>query len=326
MMRRDLIAMLGAAAAWPRAARAQPSAGISRVAVLHAFSESDPEARSRAAVFEAELKARGWIAARNLQLEYRWTGADPARIAEAASEIVRLEPDAIFTVSSLTLAPLRQRTSTIPIVFAGIADPVELGFVASLAHLGGNITGFVLAETSMYGKGLQILKEAAPGLARVAVLLNPEQTTQPRMLRAVEDAARPIDVRLVSISVRDSIERAVVAFAEEPDGGLVVLPNPVALENRDQIASLAVRYRLPAVYFLRPYVTSGGLMSYGPDLADQYRGAASYVDRILRGEKPADLPVQQPTKFELLVNLKTAKAIGLTIPQSIFVRADEVIE
>jgi putative ABC transport system substrate-binding protein len=146
------------------------------------------------------------------------------------------------------------------------------------------------------------------------------------MLRAVEDAARPIDVRLVSISVRDSIERAVVAFAEEPDGGLVVLPNPVALENRDQIASLAVRYRLPAVYFLRPYVTSGGLMSYGPDLADQYRGAASYVDRILRGEKPADLPVQQPTKFELLVNLKTAKAIGLTIPQSIFVRADEVIE
>jgi putative ABC transport system substrate-binding protein len=307
-------------------AYAQPSAGISRVAVLHPYSESDPEARSRAAVFEAELKARGWIAGRNLQLEYHWTGADPARIAEAANEIVRLEPDAIFTVTSLTLLPLRQRTSTIPIVFAGIADPAEVGFVASLAHPGGNITGFVLAETSMYGKGLQILKEAAPGLARVAVLLDPEQTPQSRMVRAVEDAARPIAVRLVSISVRDPIERAVVAFAQEPDGGLVVLPNPVALENRDQIASLAVRYRLPAVYFLRPYVTSGGLMSYGPDLADEYRGAASYVDRILRGEKPADLPVQQPTKFELLVNLKAANAIGLTIPESFLARADEVIE
>jgi putative ABC transport system substrate-binding protein len=307
-------------------AYAQPSAGISRVAVLHHYSESDPEARSRAAVFEAELKARGWIAGRNLQLEYHWTGADPARIAEAANEIVRLEPDAIFTVTSLTLLPLRQRTSTIPIVFAGIADPVEAGFVASLAHPGGNITGFVLAETSMYGKGLQILKEAAPGLGRVAVLLNPEQTTQLRMLHAAEDAARPLAVRLVGISVRDPVERALAAFAEEPDSGLMVLPNPVALENRDQIAGLAVRYRLPAIYFLRPYVTSGGLMSYGADLADEYKAAASYIDRILRGEKPADLPVQQPTKFELVINMKAASAIGLTIPPTLLAIADEVIE
>jgi putative ABC transport system substrate-binding protein len=288
------------------------------------FEKGDEEGERRQNAFQKGLEEFGWTNEQNI--EHRWVGTNRDRIRDSAIELVRLKPDVILVNSALVLAPLQRQTSTIPIVFTNIADPVSSGFVASLAHPGGNITGFSPAEFSVYGKLLGLLREAVPNLTRVAVMMNPEQAPQAGMLRAIEAAALPLAVKTSNFSIRDPLERSLASFAQERNVGLIVLPNPVADENRELIARAAARYSLPAIYTFRYYVTSGGLMSYGIDTADQLRKAASYVDRILRGANPADLPVEQPTKFELVINLKTAKALDLTIPQSLLATADEVIE
>jgi putative ABC transport system substrate-binding protein len=327
MRRREFLGVLGgAAAAWPMAARGQIA--TRRIGILSAFAEADPEARANIAVFGQALEKLGWTDGGNARIDYRWGGADPSRIRAYALELVRLKPDVFLVSTALVLQPLRQLTRDIPIVFTQIIDPVGSGFVASLAHPGSNITGFTPAEFSMYGKSLEVLKEVAPQVTRVAVMLNPEQEPQSGMWRAVEAAAPTFKVQLTKVGVRNAaeIERAMDGFAGEANCGLIVLPNPVSVANRKLIISMAARHRLPAVYAFPFFARDGGLISYGADLPDQYRQAASYVDRILRGERPADLPVQQPTKFALVVNLKTAKALGLTIPESFLLRADEVIE
>jgi ABC-type uncharacterized transport system substrate-binding protein len=327
MKRRDFITLLGGtAAAWPLAARAQQGERVRRVGVLMPFAEGDEEADRRRDAFQRGLEAFGWTNGQNIRIEFRWVGSDRDRIRNAATELVGLKPDAILVSTALILAPLQQQTSTIPIVFTHITDPVSSGIVASLARLGGNITGFAPAEFSMYGKLLEALKDAAPNLTRVAVVMNPEQAPQAGMLRAIEAVAPALAMKTSSLSVRNSIERSFASFAQGQNGGLIVLPNPVAGVNRELIVRMAARHHLPAIYAYRYYVTSGGLMSYGIDAADQFKKAASYVDRILRGAKPAELPVQQPTKFELVINLKTAKALGLEVLPTLLARADEVIE
>ncbi len=329
MRRRDFIALAGAAAAWPLAARAQqPAADVRRIGVLSPFAESDPEVQANVTAFRQSLQKLGWTEGRNLRIDYRWGSADPERIRAQAIELVGLKPDVILVSTALALQPLQRETRSIPIVFTQITDPVGSGFVASLANPGGNITGFTPAEFSMFGKQLEVLKEAAPQVTRVAVILNPDQKPQAGMWRAIEAAAPSFGVRLTAAGVRNSgeIERAVDSFAREPNGGLIVLPNPVNEGSRKLIITLAARHRLPAVYAFPFFVRDGGLISYGVDLVDQYRQAAAYVDRIFKGEKPAELPIQQPTKFELVINLKTAKALGLDLPWFLQQRADEVIE
>jgi putative tryptophan/tyrosine transport system substrate-binding protein len=306
-------------AARPRGqtARAQQPTHIRRIGVLSPFSENDSEAQANMSAFRQALEKLSWTDGRNLRIDYRWGSGDSERIRAHAIELVGLKPDVLLVSTALVLQPLQQQTRSIPIVFTQISDPVGSGFVASLSHPGGNVTGFTPAEFSMYGKSLEILKEAAPHVARVAVILNPEQRPQAGMWRAIEAVAPSFRVQLMAARVRNAaeIERAIDVFAREPNGGLLVLPNPVNEGNRKLIIAMAARHRLPAVYAFRFFVTDGGLISYGVDLADHYRQAASYVDRILRGEKPAELPVQQPTKFALVVNLKTAKTLGLEIPQ-----------
>jgi putative ABC transport system substrate-binding protein len=326
--RRDVLALIGSAAAWPLAARAQQGERMRRIGVLMAFAENDPDAQANITAFQHALQKLGWTDSGNVHIDYRWGAGDPERIRAYAVELVGLKPDVILAVTALVLQPLRQETRSIPIVFTQIGDPVGSGLVASLPHPGGNITGFTPAEFSMQGKKLEMLKEMAPQITRVAVLFNPEQIPQAGMLRAVEAVAPTVGVQLTAAAVRDAaeIERAIEQFAREPSGGLIVLPSGLTIVHRGLVIALAARYRLPAIYQYRQFVTDGGLISYGNDLADQYRQAASYVDRILRGEKPGDLPVQQPTKFELVINLKTAKTLGLDIPPSVLARADEVIE
>ena len=330
MKRRNFIALLGGAAVvWPLAAWAQQfDHNTRRVGVLTAFAENDRDAQANMTAFRQALEKLGWAAGRNVRIDYRWGGAEPERIRTYAIELVGLKPDVILAVTAQALQPLQQVTSSIPIVFTQMGDPIGSGFVTSMAHPGGNITGFTPAEFSMQGKRLEMLKEVAPQITRVAVLFNPEQIPQAGMLRAVEAVAPSVGVQLTAAAVRDAaeIERAIDQFAREPNGGLIVLPSGPTIVHRDLILALAARYRLPAAYQYRQFVTAGGLMSYGNDLADQYRQAASYVDRILRGEKAGDLPVQAPTKFELVINLKTAKALGLEVPPSLLARADEVIE
>ena len=328
MKRREFITLLGgAAAAWPLAARAQQTERIRRIGVLMPFAENDLDAQASITAFRQALQMLGWTDGR-VRIDYRWGGGEPERISAYASELVGLKPDVILVITALALQPLLQETRSIPIVFTQIADPVGSGFVASLAHPGGNVTGFASAEFSMYGKSLEMLKEVAPEVARVAVLLNLEQAPQAGMWRAIEAAAASFRVQVTAADVRDSaeIERAIDSFASESNGGLIVLPNVPTIVHRGLIIALAARHRLPAVYPIRQFVTDGGLISYGPHTVDQYRQAAGYVDHILRGEKPADLPVQQPTKFELAINLKTAKALGLEVPPALLTRADEVIE
>jgi putative ABC transport system substrate-binding protein len=324
--RREFIAIIGATGVWPIVARAQQARKVPLVGVLIPFEKGDDEGERRQNAFQNGLEQFGWRNGQNIRIEYRWVGSNRDRIRDAAVELVGLKPNVILASSALTLAPLQQQTSTIPIVFTNIADPVSSGFVTSLAHPGGNITGFSPAEFSIYGKLLGILKEAVPNLTRVAVVMNPEQAPQAGMLRAIEAAAPTLGVKTSSFSVRDPLDRNLASFAHEGHGGLIVLPNPVVDENRELIARTAVRHGLPTIYTFRYYVTSGGLMSYGIDTVDDLQKAAAYVDRILRGAKPSDLPVEQPTKFELVINLKTAKALGLTVPSSLLVRADEVIE
>ena len=326
--RRELLAALGGAAGWPLAACAQQPDRMRRVGVLMPFAENDSDAQANIAAFRRALQVLGWTDNRNVRIDYRWGGGEPERINTYARELVGLKPDVILVSSPLVLQPLLQETRSIPIVFTQITDPVGSGFVASLAHPGGNVTGFAIAEFSMYGKSLEMLKEVAPQVARVAVLLNPEQAPQAGMWRAIEAAAPSFRVQVTAADVRDSaeIKRAIDSFASESNGGLIVLPNVPTIVHRGLIMAMAARHRLPAVYSFRQFVREGGLISYGPDRLDQYRRAAAYVDRILRGEKPSDLPVQQPTKFELAINLKTAKALGLDVSPMLLGRADEVIE
>jgi putative ABC transport system substrate-binding protein len=329
MKRREFITLLGGAAvAWPLAAHAQQADRTRRVGVLVAFAEDDLDAQANITAFRQALEKLGWTAGRNVRIDYRWGGADPERIRAYAIELVGMKPDVVLAVSAQALQPLQEATNNTPIVFTQMGDPIGSGFVTSLAHPGGNITGFTPAEFSIHGKRLELLKEIAPHITRVAVLFNPEQIPQAGMLHAVEAVAPSLGIKLTAAAVRDAaeIERAIDQFARESSGGLIVLPSGATIVHRDLIIALAARHHLPAAYQYRQFVTAGGLMSYGNDLANQYRQAASYVDRILHGEKPGDLPVQQPTRFELIINLKIAKALGLIIPDKLLALADEVIE
>jgi putative ABC transport system substrate-binding protein len=326
--RRELIFTLGGAAvAWPLAARAQQTERMRRIGVLHALAENDPEAAARHAAFEQALQAIGWSNGRNVRIDYRLAGGDANRVRKYAAELLALAPDVILTSGSITVAPLLQATRTIPIVFVQVVDPVGGGLVETLARPGGNATGFTQFEYSLSGKWLELLKEVAPRLARVAVIRDP--TRGPGIGQfAVMQAVAPslgVELRPINSIDRAEIERAVAAFAGSSNGGLIVTSGGTAF-NRDLIIPLAARHRLPAVYPFRYYVTEGGLISYGPDTIAQFRRAAGYVDRILKGEKPADLPVQAPTKYELVINVKTAKALGLEVPPTLLARADEVIE
>ena len=328
MRRRTFIAALGGAAAWSVVARGQQPERMRGIGVLQPGSESDPVSQLRRAAFVDGLRKFGWTEGTNVLIHYRWVGDDAARVRLYATELTGMRPDVIFASGGLPLLLLTRATRTIPIVFTLVYDPVGSGFVTNLNRPGGNITGFTLGEFSMGGKTLEVLKEVAPQVSRVAVLLNLEQPPHVAMWRSIEAIAPSFGVRLTPADAPDSdeIERAIEAFAREPNGGLIVLPSPITQVHRELITALAARHRLPAAYAFRFYVTSGGLVSYGIDIADQIRQAAGYVDRILKGEKPADLPIQQPTKFELAINLKTARALGLDIPTSLLARADEVIE
>ncbi len=328
MRRRELIGLLTVAAVgWPFAARAQqPSIPV--IGALLMTGADDPESKARVAAFLQGLHELGWTDGRNMRIDYRWAAGDPERARAYAAELVRMKPDVILANTALALLPLKQETGTIPIVFTLIYDPVGSGFVASLARPGGNITGFTLGDFSLGGKMLQVLKEVAPQVSRVAVILNPNQPPHVAIWRAIEAAAPSFRVHLTASAVRDAaeIEPVIKAFAGEPNGGLIVLPSPITETHRKQVVALAARHRLPAVYGFRSFISSGGLVSYGINTVEPFRRAALYVDRILKGAKPGDLPVQQPTKYELVMNLKTARALGLTTPPSLLLRADQIIE
>jgi putative tryptophan/tyrosine transport system substrate-binding protein len=329
MRRRDFIAGLGGAAAWPVVARAQQPDRMRRVGFLQPNRESDPEAQASIAAFRLELGRLGWIDGRNVRIDYRWDArTSNGKLGIYAAQVVSLKPDVILVVGPAAVKAVQRENPDISIVFAAVSDPVGLGFVESLARPGGNVTGFTLIERSVGGKLLEALKEFVPDMARAALLTDPQNPASPINVNSFESAARSLAVAPIVFRVRNTsdIERAIGAFGQESNGGLVFTPETVTFIDRELIIALAARLRLPAVYGNRAFVTSGGLMSYGTDSRDNYRGVASYVDRILRGEKPADLPVQQPVKFQFAVNLKTAKAIGLTVPLSILLRADEVIE
>ena len=329
MNRRKFITLLGGAAAWPLAARAQKPEQMRRVVFLHALAENDPEVKARIDAFRQGLETLGWVENRNIRIEHRFASGDLSRMQAYAAELVSSAPDLIVASSTPVLLALKQATRTIPIVICLVNDPVRQGLVASLARPGGNITGFTFLEFPIIGKWLEMLKEIAPGVSRVTFMFSPPTAPwSPFFLREFGPAPASLAVELSETPVHDEaeIEVTVTAFAREPGAGLIVAPDPFMNTHRRLVMALAERYRLPAIYAVRKYVTEGGLMSYGPDTADIVRRSASYVDRILKGEKPAELPVQAPTKFQLVVNLKTAKALGLTIPESFLLRADEVIE
>jgi len=325
--RREFITLLGGAAAWPLAARAQQGERMRRIGVLigSATDADDTDVRARLAAFEQGLQQLGWIDGRNVRIEYRRGAGDADRIHRFAAELVALAPDVILASGTSTAGVLQRATRTVPIVLVNVADPVGAGFVESLARPGGNITGFLNYEYGLASKWLELLKQIAPGVTRVAVMRDPGISAGTGQFGAI---APSFGVELTPVNVRDAgeIERAVAAFARSSNGGLIVTGSALTTFHRDLIVSLAARHRLPAVYPRRLFVTSGGLISYGADLVEPHRRAAGYVDRILRGDKPADLPVQAPTKYELVINLKTAKALGLDIPASVLARADEVIE
>jgi putative ABC transport system substrate-binding protein len=328
MRRREFITIVGGAAiSCPLAALAQQSEQMRRIAVLTIFAENDPEGQARANALQQKLQDLGWTDGRNVRFEYRRV-VDPDRIPGFAAELVRLTPDVIVAYGSPALAALRRETHSIPIVFVQVTNPVGGGFVASLAHPGGNITGFTNFEFSIGGKWLQTLTQIAPYVRRVAVILDPENPTASGYLGAVEAMAPSLGVQVAPTAGRDAadIEHAIESFAREPNGGVIVLPDIITIVNRELFVTLAARLQLPAIYPLRLFAATGGLLSYGVDQINQSREAASYVDRILKGERPGDLPVQAPTKFELVINLKTAKSLNLTVPQTLLATADEVIE
>jgi len=329
LKRREFIMLLGgAAASWPLAASAQQEGRVRRIGVLLSFAADDPEALASVGAFLQGLQQLGWTDGRNVRIDYRMTAGDADRSRRYAAELVALAPDVILAMGISTVGPLLQANRTVPIVFANVVDPVGAGFVASMARPGGNTTGFTNYEYGMSAKWLELLKQIAPRVTRVAVMRDPSLTSGTAMLAAIQAVAPSFGVELSPVDVRDAgeIERAVTAFARGSNDGLIVVPNPTANFQRELIVTLAAKHRLPAVYPYRYYITSGGLISYGPDPIDQFRLAAGYVDRILKGEKPADLPVQAPTKYELVINLKTAKALGLQIPDKLLAIADEVIE
>jgi putative tryptophan/tyrosine transport system substrate-binding protein len=325
--RRDFIALLSGAAVWPSTARAQQGERMRRIGVLIGLAESDPAAQPDVAAFRDALAKLGWVEGSNLRIELRWGAADPNR-AKTFAKVGR-RPDAILGQSTPVTSALARETRTIPIVFALVADPIGSGFAASLAHPGGNITGFTPYESTMGGKWVALLKEIAPRTARVALLFNPATTVPIQFfMSSIQTAASSfaIQASVAPVHAKDEIEGVIAAQARDPGGGLIVMPDSFNWTNRDLIIGLAARYAVPAISDNRLDAESGGLLAYGPNFAELFRQAAGYIDRILKGEKPADLPLQAPTKFELIINLKTAKALGLTIPTSLLVSADEVIE
>jgi ABC-type uncharacterized transport system substrate-binding protein len=328
LRRREFITLLGGAAAWPLAAGAQQGEPMRRIGVLLPASENDPEFQARMRAFQQGLLESGWSIGRNVQLDVRWTAPNAAKIRQQAAELVALAPDVIFATGGSVMAPLQQATRTLPIVFVQVPDPVAAGFVDSLARPGGNATGFTQFEYSVGAKLLELLKEILPAVTRAVVLRDPASPDGIGQFAAIQAVGPSLGVELRPIGVRDpgEIERAVTTIARAPDSGLIVTASGLAILHRELIIALAARHRLLAVYPYRFFVIDGGLISYGPSSIDPYRRAAGYVDRILKGEKPADLPVQAPTKYELVINLKTAKALGLEIPPTLLARADEVIE
>ena len=328
MRRREFIALLGSAVAvWPVVARAQQPEHVRRIGVLM-MTTVDTDQQANVATFKQALQQLGWTDGRNVRIEVRWAGGEPREIRRHANELVALAPDVIVATGNAGMSPLLQATHTVPIVFNNVADPVGAGFVDSMARPDGNATGFIQFEYTLSGKWLELLKQIAPHVTRAAILRDPSLTAGVGQFAVIQSVAPSVGVEVSAISVHDAgeIERKISKFANSPNGGLILTSSAWAVVHRSLIISLAARYKLPAVYYRRTFATSGGLISYGYDNFGQYSGAAAYVDRILKGEKPADLPVQAPTKYELAINLKTAKALGLTVPQTLLSRADEVIE
>jgi putative ABC transport system substrate-binding protein len=329
LKRRDFITLLGgAAAAWPLAAWAKQAERLRRIGVLMGYPEGDPQAQANVTALVQGLQSLGWIEGRNVQIDYRWAGGDPDKARTFARELIAMTPDVMVPSTNQVTRIVQQETKTIPIVFAFVGDPVGSGFAASLARPGKNITGFANFENSIGGKWVELFKEIAPRAGRVGFVFNPDAAPNVGFFHAAEAAAPSLGLKLAALAVRDAsdVEQAVAAFASKPDGGLIVAPHAVTLGNRKLIIELAAQYRLPAVYSDRYFAESGGLASFGNNSADLFRRAATYIDLILKGANPADLPVQLPTKFELIVNLKTAETLGLTISESFLLRADEVLE
>jgi len=328
LRRRDFVALFGGAVAWPAMAGAQQAERMRRIGVLLPAAADDTEFQIRIAAFHQGLQQSGWTIGRNVRIDIRWATTDAAEIRRHAAELAALAPDVILAPAATTVGPLLQATRTVPVVFPSLVDPVGAGFVDSLARPGGNATGFMNFEYSIGGKWLELLKEIAPDVTRVAVLRYAATPSGVGQFGIIQSVAPSLGVEVAPANMRDTseIERAVAAFARAPNGGLIVTASPLAQRHRDLIVRLAARHKLPAVYFDRSFTAAGGLISYGPDYIDQYRRAAGYVDRILKGEKPADLPVQAPTKYELVINLKTARALGLAVSQKLLASADEVIE
>jgi putative tryptophan/tyrosine transport system substrate-binding protein len=325
--RREFATLLGAAATWPLVAHAQPER-VRRIGVLMNVAAADPEGQAQVAAFLQALQQLGWSEDRNVRIDIRWGENDVERNRKYATELLALAPDVILASGTLSVAALRRVTRTSPIVFAGVSDPVGAGFVDTLARPGGNVTGFMIFEYSLSGKWLELLKEIAPRLMRAAVLRDSANPAGIAQFGAVQAVAQSLGVELrpVDTSVAGEIERAIASFARAANGGMIVTPSASVSAHHDLIVMLAARYNLPAVYSSRPMVIGGGLICYGPDIADQFRQAAGYVDRILKGEKPADLPVQAPNKYELVINMKTARALGLDLSAQLLARANEVIE
>ena len=329
MRRRDFIkGIVGSTAAWPLAAHAQQGERVRRIGVLQPAAADDAVFQARVGAFLQELALLGWAIGRNLRVDIRWATTNAAEIRKQAAELVALAPEVILAAGDSTLPPLLELSRTLPIVFPVVVDPVGAGYVESLARPGGNVTGFMNFEYGASGKWLELLKEVAPTLTRVAVLRDPANPYQIAQFGALQAVGPSLRLEVIPVNMHDvgEIEQSVKTFASSPNGGLVVVASGAAIRYRDLIVTLAAQHKLPAVYWERFFVVGGGLISYGADLIDNYRRAAGYVDRILKGEKPADLPVQAPTKFETVINLKTAKALGLTIPPAVLARADEVIE
>jgi putative ABC transport system substrate-binding protein len=331
MRRREFITLIGSTAAcWPLAAFAQQSERMRRIGVLAGggLDADDLDLQARVGAFEDGLKQLGWTNGQNVRIDIRWGAGDADRMRRNAEELVGLAPDVILASGAAAVAPLLKATRTVPIVFTNVVDPVGAGFVDSLARPGGNVTGFVSSEYGLSVKWLELLKEIAPRVTRVAVIRDPEISAGTGQFGAIQGAASSFGLELIAVNPREAgeVERAIAAFARSPNGGLIATSSALAIARRDLIIGLAARHKLPAVYWRRAFPASGGLISYGSDVIDNSRRAASYVDRILKGEKPTDLPVQAPSKYELVINLKTAKALGLTVPPALLARADELIE
>ena len=327
MRRREFITLLGGAAAWPLAASAQPGR-MRGIGVLTTLDASDPEVKRWLGIFQEELDRLGWQQGRNIWIEYRLPGSDPVRLQTDAADLVAMNPDVLFAAATPALVALSRQTRSLPIVFNQVSDPVKLGLVASLARPGGNATGFANFEHAIGGKWLELLRDTAPGRSRVLVILDPANPSQAAYLQAIEAAAPSFGVQLTRAEVTNvaEIEHSIDDFAQQPNGALLVAPNSLTIFHRDIIIALAARHRLPAVYPYRFFAVAGGFMSYGVDVPELYRQVASYIDRILKGAKPGDLPVQLQSKFELVINLKTAKALGLTVQEPFLQHADEIIE